>query len=423
MSTINEYIELKPRPELAPWVTRKPLLSKPIHRWFTFPHSFTSELVHFLIDDWGLSKEDTLIDPFVGAGTTILAAKERNIPATGYDISPLAAFVSRVKSTHYNDLRLLTSAAKELNARISETNQSTCTFMYPPIVKRALPGQLLPTLVNCREEIDRLPYSETEKNFMMLALLGTLPRYSRARPSGGWLKWSPNSSRSSSFRRALSQRLREMTSDLKTTNLSPENNWSAKVADARSIPDSAGSYSGMITSPPYPNRHDYTRVFCIELLFAFLDTDQLRSLRKQTLESHPEAKPDRRASPEYAPPEALTDTLRRIKRHGIDPRVLRMLDGYFRDMYLFLSEAQRVCKAGGRIALVVGNTQYAGVQVLVDHLIVSIGESIGLHCESLSVVRLRGNSAQQMAKFGRQPSRETLITFRRHPHVRDLKLA
>ena len=399
--------------EMAGWVTRKPLLSKPIHRWFTFPHSFTSDLVHSLIDDWSLSKQDSVVDPFVGAGTTVLAAKERDVPAAGYDISPLAAFASSVKTRTYEDVCSLRLAAKELNDRISEPPKMRSTTEYPEIVRRALPGRILPTLANCRDEINRLPYSKLEKDFMTLALLGTLPRYSRARPSGGWLKWSSNSSRSTSFRGALQERLDQMITDVETVQLPSAQDWRVAVADARSLPESSGTYSGVITSPPYPNRHDYTRVFGIELLFAFLNSDQLRSLRRQTLESHPEARPKRTESPEYQRPELLSSALNQLRDLDVDARVIRMLNGYFTDMYLILVEAQRICKTGGRIALVVGNAQYAGVQILVDQIVASIGESIGLRCEALCVARLRGNSAQQMAKFGRQPSRETIVTFRR----------
>jgi len=67
------------------WVTPKPLAEKAVHRWYVFPHSFTSELVHQLISDWGLGPKDHILDPFAGAGTTLLAAKEKGIPATGYD--------------------------------------------------------------------------------------------------------------------------------------------------------------------------------------------------------------------------------------------------------------------------------------------------------------------------------------------------
>lgn len=401
------------RLELARWVTRRPLLAKPIHRWFTFPHSFTNELVHSLIDEWGLSDKDSIVDPFVGAGTTLLAARERRIPATGYDISPLAAFVSRVKSNNYSDLDSLREAAREVCRRASSAGRRSLIGDYPAVLRRALPGESLPTLVGCREEINGLCCSQREKDFLTLALLAILPSYSHAQPSGGWLKWMPNSACSSTICDAFSGKVEDMLADLEAMELPPEERWGADVADARSLPVAAGHFTALITSPPYPNRHDYTRVFCIELLFAFLDADRLRSLRRQTVESHPEARPIRGALPEYEPPELLESTLRRLRRRGADPRVLRMLSGYFMDMHLLLLEARRVCRVGSRIGLVVGNAQYSGVPVLADELLAAIGEEIGLRCEKIALVRLRGNSAQQMAKFGRRPSRESIVTFSR----------
>src|SRR5574337_577791 len=88
------------------WVTPAPLKAKPVHRWYTFPHSFTSELVHALIDEWSLTTTDRILDPFVGAGTTVLAAKEKGIPACGYDISPLAVLATQTKVANYNLLHL-----------------------------------------------------------------------------------------------------------------------------------------------------------------------------------------------------------------------------------------------------------------------------------------------------------------------------
>ncbi len=90
-----------------------------------------------------------------------------------------------------------------------------------------------------------------------------------------------------------------------------------------------------------------------------------------------------------------------------------MLDGYFLDMYLSLRELRRVCRDGARLALVVGNAQYCGESILVDEMVAEVGEKAGLACEKLMAVRYRGNSAQQMGKFGRNPSRESVVVFRK----------
>jgi hypothetical protein len=90
-----------------------------------------------------------------------------------------------------------------------------------------------------------------------------------------------------------------------------------------------------------------------------------------------------------------------------------MLEGYFRDMYLCLREAKRVCRRGARVGLVVGNARYGGDSIPVDELTGELGEQAGLEFEKLIAARYRGNSAQQMGRFGRRPSRESVVMLRR----------
>ena len=89
-----------------------------------------------------------------------------------------------------------------------------------------------------------------------------------------------------------------------------------------------------------------------------------------------------------------------------------MIEGYFLDTFLALQEVKRLCQANSRIGWVVGNAQYRGVSVPVDELTAEIGEQLGLCCEKLLVARYRGNSAQQMGRYGRQPARESVVVLR-----------
>jgi hypothetical protein len=70
-------------------------------------------------------------------------------------------------------------------------------------------------------------------------------------------------------------------------------------------------------------------------------------------------------------------------------------------------------KPGGQLAFVVGNVQHAGVQVPVDEILAKLGEQAGLKWKETWLIRLRGNSAQQMGRYGRQPSRESVVIFQR----------
>lgn len=394
------------------WVTPKPLESQPIHRWYVFPHSFTSELVRSLITEWGLGPYDRLLDPFVGAGTTVLTAKEAGVPATGYDLSPLAVFVASTKIKNYEP-ETLRRAWKTLQSQVDPDRWNGASRIYPELVRRALPGKLLGAFDAIKEAIDELPISKRERSFFQLALLRTLPDYSRAASNGGWLRWVPKPTRVNSLWRRLSERVGEMVQDVARTAAGHAGKWRVSEADARELPDAAGTYSAVITSPPYPNRHDYTRVFGVELMFAFLDWEETRQLRYQSFHSHPEGRPILPEMQGYVEPRRVTRLVSRARARGGDPRIPRMLEGYFRDMYLCLREAKRVCRRGARVGLVVGNARYGGDSIPVDELTGELGEQAGLEFEKLIAARYRGNSAQQMGRFGRRPSRESVVMLRR----------
>ncbi len=195
--------------------------------------------------------------------------------------------------------------------------------------------------------------------------------------------------------------------DVRRADFDDGDGWTARLADARALPESDGTYSAVITSPPYPNRHDYTRVFGVELMFGFLDWERNRELRRQSFHSHPEARPRRPQAPEYEAPGRLEDSVRDLS----DQRIRRMLRGYFLDMYLCLREAARVCRDGAKIAFVVGNARYGGRAILVDEFTAELGERAGLVCKEIRAVRWRGNSAQQMGRYGRVASRESIVIF------------
>ena len=180
--------------------------------------------------------------------------------------------------------------------------------------------------------------------------------------------------------------------------------WTTRKADARSLPERNDTYTAVITSPPYPNRHDYTRVFGVELMFDFLNGEENRSLdaRAFTRTQKRGRSGRQRKSTSLRPGSSGASTT-------WDGRIRRMLRGYFLDMYLCLREAARVCRGGAKMAFVVGNARYDGMALLVDEFTAELGERAGLACSEIRGVRWRGNSAQPRGKYGRAASRESVV--------------
>lgn len=394
------------------WVTPKLLRSRPVHRWYAFPHSFTGDLVDALIAEWGLCENDFILDPFAGAGTTILAAKLMSVPAAGYDLSPFATFVSNVKTRNYNRRRIA-SVADDVIARVARMEFKVVCRQYPDLVRKALPDGILATFEGIDKVIADSQGNRAERDFLRLALIAIMPKYSRGVATGGWLKWVSKHTKKTSIYASFERQVRLMIDDLVECPRTTEGHWSTRCADARSLPGKDSTYTAVITSPPYPNRHDYTRVFGVELMFAFLDWEETRSLRYQSIHSHPEARPRRPRHEDYIMPRGLASTLRKLRKAGLENKIVSMLEGYFLDMHLCLRECQRVVASGSPIAFVVGNAQYCGHPLPVDFYLARIGQTLGLQWEKTVGVRLRGNSAQQMGRFGRKPSRESIVIFRK----------
>lgn len=402
---------IEERLDWGEWVTPKPLSKKPIHRWYVFPHSFTSELVHGLAVDWRLGPNDLVLDPFAGAGTTLLAAKQMGLSANGYDLSPLSVLVTGAKIAKY-DVNELEDAWADLREKIEADRWKCAARQYPPLILKALPGPLLNAFENIDRSIAELPTPVAVRNFFRLALLRLIPKFSRAVATGGWLSWVDSNRCATDLLPALNERVALMMEDVRQAVFPPDGVWNVTMADARSIPDADNRYAAVITSPPYPNRHDYTRVFGVELMFAFLDWNSTRDLRYQSFHSHPEARPKRNEAEGYTQPGRLVEVLQSIREIGKDHRVSNMIEGYFLDTFLSLREIKRLCREGARIAWVVGNAQYYGLALPVDEITAEIGKQVGLICDRLLVARYRGNSAQQMSKYGRNPSRESVVILR-----------
>jgi hypothetical protein len=399
----------KHRLDLSRHATPRPLRNTPLHNWFLFPHSYSNVLVESLLDHWGLSGRSRIYDPFVGAGTTLLVAKSRGIAAVGADISPLSVFVANAKVAPYDRdglLRIWGSIQRAIErlplpyrvdrSGFLEKAFELETHRHLERIRRAI-----------AQEADRV-----SQQFFLLALLRVLPRYSRTLPDGGWFRWRRVRASAETTPVRFSQTVKKMLADLQSANGDHGRaKWHAYKHDARSPLKGHGQFDALITSPPYPNRHDYTRIFTAELLFLFLNEEDLKQLRYRNLRSHVEARAIHFANG-WKPPRAAVQVVERL-RDVRDKRVQRMIKGYFEDMHLTLAASKQLVKRGAHMAFVVGNVQHAGVHVRVDEIVAELGEAIGLKHEESWLIRLRGNSAQQMGRYGRQPSRESVVIFER----------
>ena len=404
VGSLTEPLGFSYRADLASAATSRDLRTAPRHRWFYFPHSYSHRLVDTILDHWGLGAGGVVADNFSGSGTTVLAALERGLTALGFDLSPLSVTVGTAKVASYNELALERGFRRILAASSTDVPQVSRRL------SRAFTSLELGEIFALLRPIRTLRGSP--RSFFVVALLSALSEFSRAVPDGGWFRWQEWPDRSAEIRDVFKNAVSLMMADVDLLNWSDEAPAaSVRRADARKLPIESSSIDGLITSPPYANRHDYSRVFHIELLLLGAAESDVTNLRHRSVRSHVEAKPPRGFAHQldlYQPPALLKEALEALPK-GTDDRVRRMLLGYFEDLYLSLVEVARILRPAGRAAYVVGNVRHAGVMVPVDEMTAELAGQAGLEFEASWVMRERGNAAQQMGRYGRQPSRESVI--------------
>ena len=377
--------------------------------WYSFKHRFGSELVSRIFSMLGLSEGDTIFDPYCGGGTTLIKAKLDGYNAVGLDISPFSTFLTNALTKSYDIDRL-----KKAFKKISDKINSKVDIPDVAILQKSFSDRTLQYIYSLKDSINSL--STPERDFFLFSLLRILNSVSKAKKSGGFLRITDQRRVTLEVaKKMFVDSSEKLMSDIKTFKYT-DTFTKAVIGDARYYPHEVKDrkYDAVVTSPPYPNRHDYTRIYELELLVGFIsDNDSLKSLRYETLRSHVEAKEKYKAKG-YITPALLKEKINALnKREMNNTKIVSTIVGYFEDMYLSLKEMADVLKPGGHIGLVVSNVRFAGIMIPVDELLGEIGEQVGLNLETIYVLRYRGNSSQQMQRYRKEPSRESLIIWKR----------
>ena len=137
------------------------------------------------------------------------------------------------------------------------------------------------------------------------------------------------------------------------------------------------------------------------------EKEEYNELVKKSFVSHVEADLPKDLISEI--PEVNKIITQVLKHESNNAKIPHMIVGYFKDMKTFLNKISKAIKPGGKIAIVVANSRWNGVVIPVDHLICLIAEEFNLSCKQILVTRMKGNSPQQMKKYGRIAVRESII--------------
>ncbi len=241
--------------KIKDWVTFSPNKLHPIHNWFYYKEGFSKELVQWSIGQWKL--QEPILDPFCGSGTTLLTCKELGLESIGLEVSPLAAFVSRVKTCNY----ALDDLQKEFEKLQSLSPQPIEIIPIDSKIRRLFYHAPLEKIWCYKTAIEKIN-DEKIRNLFLLALIDVTPRAANIQKSGGSLR--KHKKQNVDVQKMLFEKINLMLKDLQQTNL---NKIEPEIfqTDARAFKLKPESIGSVFTSPPYLNKEEYTTIFKLEM--------------------------------------------------------------------------------------------------------------------------------------------------------------
>ena len=408
-------------------VTFRNAKKSPIHSWYPYTQGFDEKLVFEIISEFGLKESSLVLDPFGGVGTTGIACRKTGMASISNDVSPLVHWISKVKNTDIDVARVreLLASQKLRQGDSYHKKISLNPDLFASFFENAFSREVLDKVMRHLAFIRDLKEEQSTKDFLSLMLLGRLESMSNIRKHGSHYRYlnsetsvgleklnipifDAKASVYEVFEEAIEIGLADVTS---TKFVLPASSVQSLLGNSKHLDVKTGTVDAVITSPPYLNRNNYIAQQKGELaLLGFIqDALSYKELVKSTIISHVEGTLP--SSPNSIFPE-INKIVENINlAAGNNPKIPFMIAGYFEDMNEVLQEMWRVCKSGAQLAFVVGNARWGGVVIPVDHLLMQQAEAIGFLPQKILVTRYKGNSPQQMRKFGRIPVRESIIIF------------
>ena len=389
-------------PNLSQLVTFAPNKKLGRHRWFPYKESFSHELVEFLLKKLKMkSGKDVILDPFCGIGTTLLTSKLLGYDSVGSDILPLCTFITKTKLKNY-DLKKIKPILLNIKGRPKNKPEKLDRYY----INKSFDSDTISKLLNLRQEINEISYTPA-KNLAKLVLLSILQPVSNTRRDGGFLRYNkqPNTK---PIVASWNEKMSTILDDIKNSDPLKTNVSKIFNADARTC-NFEKKISGVITSPPYLNRYDYTRIYALELTFDFVNDEELKKIRYNTIKSHIESK----SSNKKAPSKSLESSLEKLSKQKLsNPLIPEMILGYYADLYATIKNTMKYTKPNTKLAFVLSSSRFSGVHFEADIILTELSENLGLKLDEIIVTKLRGSSAQQARTYGDIPLRESIVILK-----------
>lgn len=400
-------------------------LDREFHDWYRFVLSYPPHLVRQYIQEFKLTENDIVLDPFCGTGTTLVEAKLQNIPSIGIEANHFVHFASSVKTNWDIDpaalmdisISIKESAINELKKqgitdRIDldwELKLVELRELNPDQAKLILKNSISPLPLH--KSLVLLDYIKKYKSTDFYKYLSLAFGHSLVYQISN-LRFGPEVGigkikKDAVVIEAWFERMVQICADIQAYKGDRTVSSESIFSDSRNLKDilKGRKVSAVITSPPYPNEKDYTRTTRLEsVILGFINNkDELRTLKKSLLRSNTKGVYKGDNDDEYIKdfPEILSIAQqiedRRIelgKTSGFERLYHKVTKLYFGGIAKHLKELQPLLKPNAHLAYVVGDqASFLRVMIPTGKLIADIAESLGYELVRIDLFRTRFSTA------------------------------
>ncbi|MCJ7805831.1 site-specific DNA-methyltransferase [Patescibacteria group bacterium] len=413
----------------------------PFHNWYNFVLGYSPEFPDYLIKKERIKKGQLVADPFMGSGTTLVCCKSLGINSSGIDANDFFELVARVKLNWDIDTKVLESIHKKLLAKIlREMNKYDWDFgsdlkdsqQLIPLYKgkfnpkryagRNRPKLLVEKYISdapfaklciLKEIINKHRYpSNKVKEFFIVALASVILPSSNIRYGPGFGVVKPK--RDMEVVGLFNQKVRRMIDDLKYHTNSHKTTISDTIlGDARLLSTyySKNSVDFMVTSPPYPGDHEYTKHSRLELIFMGFATnlDEFRVIKKRMLRGSTTNvyKEDKAGSliKDIASIEKVANEIeKRVKEDGgtsgFEKLYSKLVREYFGGMYQMFQQALIVLKPGAKFSLLVSDSHaFKMVHIETAKLLAEVAMKAGFVNYGIELWQLKNSTSHKYKLF------------------------
>jgi tRNA G10 N-methylase Trm11 len=281
--------------------TKRRSVNQYLTHWiYPYKGKFHPQMIRALLNIMKVDAGETVLDPFIGSGTTAVEAQLLGINCVGRDVSPLCVLQSKVKTESIQAIDKIEEYSEEATAAFKQSNCITSS------IKESNER-------NYREFLDSVN-DEQVRNFYQMARLVAISDSARRRRN---------------IFKAFDKNLALMVASVEDYKKATKElglqlgNVDIKEGDARQLALEDKNVQGIVTSPPYSIALDYVSNDAHALKAMDYDPDKLRD--------------------EFV---------------GVRGRGKTRIELYNKDMRKSFQEMHRVLELGRYCAIVIGNATY-----------------------------------------------------------------